>query len=147
MKAVLSTQVRITVLHFSQIMFDVKDVESSKKYYIVTEFYDVPVEGMFIPIPEEFVDNFILGLTDFSTVRGKSALHYNWYFQTVDGVFGVQVNESIPYIWRNDYCTVTRAGTMVFYMKTWQCPEGYDFFNLTNNMCQDMCGDYYYENS
>ena len=52
MKAVLSTQVKVTVLHFSQIMFDVKDVESSKKYYIMTEFYDVPVEGMFIPIPE-----------------------------------------------------------------------------------------------
>lgn len=31
-------------------------------------------------------------------------------------------------------------------MKTWQCPTGYDFFNLTTNLCQDMCGDYFYEN-
>ena len=40
---------------------------------------------------------------------------------------------------------LTRQGTMVFYIKTWQCPTGYDFFNLTTNLCQDMCGDYTYE--
>ena len=38
-------------------------------------------------------------------------------------------------------------GTMIFYMKTWQCPLGYDYFNLTSNLCQDMCGDYTYENN
>ena len=39
---------------------------------------------------------------------------------------------------------LTRQGTMVFYIKTWQCPTGYDFFNLTTNLCQDMCGDYHF---
>lgn len=34
---------------------------------------------------------------------------------------------------------------MVFYIKTWQCPSGYDYFNLTTNLCQDMCGDYAFE--
>lgn len=32
-------------------MYDVADVESSKKYYVVTEYYDLPKEGGFIPIP------------------------------------------------------------------------------------------------
>ena len=88
-----------------------------------------------------------MGLTDFSTVRGKAAFHYNWDFKTVDGVFGAQVNESVPYVYRNDFCYVTRSGTMVFYIKTWQCPQGYDYFNLTTNLCQDMCGAYFYENT
>ena len=82
----------ITLIHFSQIMFDQADVESSKKYYIVTEYYDFPSEGGFVSLPEEFVDNFIMGLTDFSTYRGKAVMNYNWEFETVNGVFGVRVN-------------------------------------------------------
>lgn len=72
-------------------MFDQADVESSKTYYIVTEYYDIPQAGDFIPIPEEFVDNFIMGLTDFSTLTGHAAIFYNWDFKTENGVFGVRV--------------------------------------------------------
>ena len=77
-KATLSYNVHITLIHFSQIMFDQEDVKSSNKYFIVTEYYDIPQEGGFIEIPEEFKDNFILGLTDFTTEVGKAALYYNW---------------------------------------------------------------------
>lgn len=73
------------------IIYDMDDVESSKRYFIVTEKIDYPIEGGFYEIPEEFVDNFIMGFIDFSTERGKSVLHYNWEFVTVDGVFGAQV--------------------------------------------------------
>ena len=92
------------------------------------------------------MDNFIMGLLDFSTVRGHSVLHYNWEFETQNGVFGVAINESIPYP-HLVQSALSRMGTMIFYMKTWQCPVGYDYFNLTSNLCQDMCGDYFYENS
>ena len=73
------------------------DVESSKKYYIEAEKLDIPNEGAFIELPQEFVDNFIMGLLDFSCVRGNCVLDYNWDFGTKDGVFGVQVAEAIPY--------------------------------------------------
>ena len=92
------------------------------------------------------MDNFIMGLLDFSTIRGHSVLHYNWEFETQNGVFGVAVNESIPYP-HLVQSALSRMGTMIFYMKTWQCPVGYDYFNLTSNLCQDMCGDYTYENN
>lgn len=39
------------LLHFSIIIFDEKDVESSHKYFIVTEYYDWTKAGGFIPIP------------------------------------------------------------------------------------------------
>ena len=67
------------------IMFDQADVESSKKYFIVTEKVDYPIEGGFYAIPEEFVNNFIMGLVDYTTNRGKSVLHYNWEFDRVNG--------------------------------------------------------------
>ena len=113
----------ITLLHFSMIVYDVADVESSKKYFIITEKVDFPVEGGFYEIPPEFVDNFIMGLLDFSTPRGQSVLHYNWEFETVDGQFGARVNYSIPIRASTlGVSALTRQGTMVFYMKTWQCP-------------------------
>ena len=89
-----------------------------------------------------------MGLLDFSTIRGRAVLHYNWQFATVDGEFGAQVDKSLPNRWQDlNIYALTRMGTMVFYMKTWLCPTGYQYFNLTTNLCQDMCGSYYYENS
>ena len=106
------------------------------------------MEGGFYEIPVEFVDNFIMGLVDFSTIRGQAVLHYNWEFATVDGVFGINIEKSLPNNWQGlGIYALTRMGTMVFYMKTWQCPTGFDFFNLTTNLCQDMCGHYHYENN
>lgn len=32
-------------------MIDQADVESSKKYYIITEYYDLPTSGGFIELP------------------------------------------------------------------------------------------------
>ena len=70
--------VQISLLHFSMIIFDVADVESSQTYFIMTERIDYPQEGGFYPFPQEFQDNFIMGLIDFSTIRGRAVLHYNW---------------------------------------------------------------------
>jgi hypothetical protein len=32
--------------------------------------------GGFIPIPFQFIDNFIMGFTDFSTIRTKCAINF-----------------------------------------------------------------------
>ena len=87
-----------------------------------------------------------MGLLDFTTLRGESVIQYNWDFKTVNGDFGVLVEPSIPLAHLTQSALV-RQGTMIFYMKTWQCPQGYDYFNLTSNLCQDMCGGYFFENN
>ena len=38
--------------------------------------------------PEEFKDNFIMGLTDFETVDGKCGFEYQWEFATSNGENG-----------------------------------------------------------
>ena len=48
----LSYNVYIYMLHFSLIFYDQADVESSKKYFIMTEKVDFPVEGGFYTIPQ-----------------------------------------------------------------------------------------------
>ena len=48
-------------------MLDEGDVKFSNKYFIVIEYYDVPQKGGFKEFPEELKDNFIMGLTNFST--------------------------------------------------------------------------------
>ena len=144
----LSYNTKISLCSFSMIMFDSKDVESSEKYFIMTDRIDYPTEGGFFEFPQEFTDNFFMGFIDFSTPRGQSVLHYNWEFGYVNGVYGVIVDESLPNDWpRLGVYALSRQGTMIFYMKTWQCPPNYDYFNLTTNLCQDMCGGYYFENT
>ena len=58
---------------------------------IVYEHYDLNSTGGFIEVPEEFVDNMILGFVDFSTERTKAALYFNWEFMNVSGVHGINV--------------------------------------------------------
>ena len=102
MKVTLSVEVWITRLHFSQIIIDIKDVESSKKYVIVAEELDFGPKGGFVPIPEEFIDNFILSLRDFSTNWTQAVLMINWDFAnqtnstTNTTEFGVLIDEPIP---------------------------------------------------
>ena len=59
------TGLTITKLQFSEIIFNQKDVESSLKYFIVYEEWISDMEGGFRAIPQEFVDNFIMAITDF----------------------------------------------------------------------------------
>ena len=49
--ATLSTRVRIAKLHFSQIVYNSDDVESSKKYVIVYQLWETPSTGGFLPFP------------------------------------------------------------------------------------------------
>ena len=76
-------------LHFSQIIYDEEDVEFSKEYVITAEKLDLDNSGGFLEIPQEFVDNFILGLTDFSTDSMSTVLVFNWNFVTIASAFGV----------------------------------------------------------
>ena len=67
MQATTESMMTISKFHFSQIFFNQRDVQSSLKYVLVYNKLEVDnIQGQFIPIPQEFVDNFILGITDFS---------------------------------------------------------------------------------
>jgi hypothetical protein len=65
LKATLKTNVMITNVHFSQIIFNSVDILSSQKYYVIYGLWYNDVNGGFTPIPQAFVDNFIMGLTAF----------------------------------------------------------------------------------
>lgn len=56
---------------------------------LVYERIDLPYTGGFIPVPVEFIDNFIMGLLDFSTNQTQTVLVFSWIFNYVDGVHGV----------------------------------------------------------
>ena len=76
-----------------------------------------------------------MGLTDFSGYRGNTVLHFNWEFVTIDGVFGVQVEASIPTSVDIDYkYGLSRQGVTQIYIKTWNCPSEY-FFDLEADLC------------
>ena len=57
--------VLVTNVHFSEIIFNSDDVESSEKYYIVFQKWYNDIDGGFLVIPEAFKDNFIMGITSF----------------------------------------------------------------------------------
>ena len=57
----------ITNVHFSEVIFNSDDVLSSEKYFIVYQKWYNNKDGGFKAIPQEFVDNFIMGITTFET--------------------------------------------------------------------------------
>lgn len=44
--------------------------------------------GGFLPLPIEFVDNFIIGLTNLTTNRTKSQIQFSWTLTNVNGTDG-----------------------------------------------------------
>lgn len=85
---------RIMQLGFSQIIFNSEDVRSTLSYIIVFEEVEFSLSGpTFMELPVEFVDNFIMGFKIFTTQDDSTfnIIHFEWNFETVDGVFGVLV--------------------------------------------------------
>ena len=128
----LSIKINLERLQYSMVIFDQEDVQASLQYFLVGERIDLSDNGGFIPVPAQFVDNFIMGFTDFSSYRTLVAIHFSWDFATVNGVHGVSMPRSIG---RSPARTViTRVGFTLFYMKTWICPTN-TFINHTTNLC------------
>jgi hypothetical protein len=94
----LYRQTAVTNLHFSEIIFNSDDVESSKKYFIVFQKWYNDMNGGFIDIPIEFVDNFIMAVTSFEATANSCGFVYEWNFVTknVNGVdtFGIELLKS-----------------------------------------------------
>lgn len=91
--------------------------------------------GGFIPIPVEFVDNFIMGFTDFSSDRTSSIMDFQWDFASSSGVHGVKMPKSVGQTPLTLGTTVIkRVGYTLFYMKTWICPNQ-TYFNPSKNLC------------
>jgi hypothetical protein len=65
LNATLLLNVKVTNVHFSQVIFNKDDIISSKKYQVVYQEWINSMNGGWISIPQEFVDNFIMGVTDF----------------------------------------------------------------------------------
>lgn len=55
----------ITNVHFSQVIFNTIDIESSNRYQVVYYQWDNDMNGGWKSLPYEFVDNFIMGVTAF----------------------------------------------------------------------------------
>jgi hypothetical protein len=145
--ATLETQCLVTNVHFSQIIFNSDDVQSSNQYFIVYATWINDLNGGFISIPQEFVDNFIMGITTFETVDARCGFEYQWEFTngTVNGslTFGLE----LLYSWTlTNTCGFSWSESSIFYMQTWRCDPPFLYFNLTSGLCQTLCGGYTYEN-
>lgn len=77
----------VTNVHFSQVIFNSDDVQSSEKYFIVYSLWYNDQGGGFITIPQEFVDNFIMGVTTFECKDAACGFEYQWEFtnKTING--------------------------------------------------------------
>ncbi len=59
------------------IVFDQVDVQSSNKYVLVYERINFTNGAGFYGFPSQFINNFIIGLTDLSTNRTLSAIVFD----------------------------------------------------------------------
>jgi hypothetical protein len=94
LNATLWTQVMITNVHFSQVIFNKVDIQNSNKYQVIYYEWDNDMYGGWRSLPEAFIDNFIMGVTHFTTVDAHCGFEYQWEFANSSGVFGVDVLES-----------------------------------------------------
>ena len=121
-------------LHFSMIIFDQADLYSSGQYMFVYERINFNYTGGFFHIPQELVDNFIIGLTNFTSVKCRSIIYFSWNFTTVNGVFGLQMPLSVPL--NPIVPPVTNYGFSYMYIKTWNCSND-TYFDPAYNMCSE----------
>lgn len=68
---------------------------STGAYMLVYKRVILPFTGGFIPIPVEFVDNFIMGMTEFTSNKTQVILDFQWDYRTINGVYGVYMPLSI----------------------------------------------------
>ena len=84
-----------------------------------------------------------MGVTAFEQTSAQCGFEYQWEFANSSGAFGVELLRS----WTvNNYCGLSYSQTSILYIQTWQCDPPYVYFNLTTELCQDLCGGYYIEN-
>lgn len=87
----LKVEVVVNRLHFSQIVFDPVDIESSYKYKLMYELWTLDNFGGQKMIPQEFTDNFIMGLTEFASKLGYCGFDYMWDWLSTDSFYGVKI--------------------------------------------------------
>lgn len=79
---------------FSLIIFNSDDIAASLQYFVVAMQWYNDMAGDFLPLPVEFVDNFIMGVTAFEVLDARSGFEYQWEF-TTNATFGVNLLPSI----------------------------------------------------
>lgn len=86
-------------------------------------------------MPQAFVDNFIMGLLDFSTNKTQTIIDFQWDFAIVNGMHGVLMPLSIAQT-NKAYGTetVNKYRFTLFYIKTWICPNS-TLFDLSQDLC------------
>lgn len=126
-----SKNISIFRLHFSMIVFDQADVQSSGKYELVYARVDFTNAGGFYAFMAQFIPNFMLGITDLSSNRTLSAIVFDTEFITAAN--GTQGVNKPAQNCRNSSYTL-RYGMTVFYLKTWVCPVG-TFFDSATSDC------------
>lgn len=62
---------------------------------LVYQRISLPYTGGFVPVPIEFVDNFIMGLLSFSTNKTQVIIDFQWDFRIVNGDHGAFMPLSI----------------------------------------------------
>ena len=107
------------------------------KYSLEYESFDVYNAGGFHPIPQEFVNNLIVGFVDFSSYRSMAIFQTSCTYETVSGQFGLKFPERItnPVRPHEGNFTVTRVKYALFYIKTWYCPDDTPLFDHTTQLC------------
>lgn len=91
LKVRLKINVIVSRLHFSQIVFDTTDIASSNKYKLIFEEWEVDNFGGNKEIPEQFKDNFIMGISEFTSPYGKCGFDYMWDWKDNSTFFGVVI--------------------------------------------------------
>ncbi len=136
----------ISLLRFSMVIFDIDNVESSKKFTIVFSYQEFKVDtsSQTYTVPQQFSTATFIGLTDFSAVNASCGLEFNWEYDLPNN--RILFNRSIVYQYSTASCGLQYIRVAFFYMKTWSCPAAYPYFNLATNMCDDFCTFYTYAN-
>lgn len=114
------------------IIFDQGEVERSGLYLLIYERINIDYTGYFLPLPMQFVPNFIIGFTNFTTNRTRSALLFNWQHINNNSIYGYST--PIQSAVKTDTGPVLKIGCSYFYLKTWVCPNE-TFFDPSLDLC------------
>lgn len=145
LRATLIIDTSVSLIKFNKVIFNKVQFESTGIYYLTYQLYSVSDASVnnTKSVSSTLVDNLMFGLSDFSLSSELCVLDYQWEFDNTSS-YAIKIYRTNPVL---ALCGLATSNSHFLLINTFNCPATHPYYNSTSGLCQNMCADYYYENT
>lgn len=107
----------ISKLHFSIAVVDLAHIENSGIYKFISDKVEYPESGGQYIFNAMSQTTFMIGFTEFSSLRVNNQIYFYVDISSVSGAYGARMSPSTP-----ANSSISRYCYTIYYLKAWYCP-------------------------